>query len=82
MLPFGQESLPVELPQLRVTEPDRRHIRPGAAGVGCSVQADYTVFANVALRAFDTEFMQTLEIVRIDGQNGCAFFSLLEKSTE
>lgn len=57
MLPFGQKSLPVELSQLRVAEPHRGYIRSRTACVGCGFQTDYTVFADIAFRAFDAEFV-------------------------
>jgi hypothetical protein len=82
MLPFCEQTLPEERTELGVAQPYSRQIRCGAAGTSGHFDADDSIFAAIAPGSLDAQFVESLEIVLIDGRYGAAFFCRLDECPE
>jgi len=82
VLPFCQESLPIKKAQLSVTQPDCGQVRTRTAGASGHLNTNHAVFSTIALGAFDTQLVESLEVVLIDRWYGGAFFGRLKEFAE
>jgi hypothetical protein len=82
VLPFCEQALPVERAELGMTQPNGRQVRCRTAGPRGHVETDYSIFAAIALGSFHAQFVESLQIMLIDGRNGGAFFCCLDKCPE
>jgi hypothetical protein len=82
VLPLCEQALPEKRTELGVAQPYGRQVRGGAAGTGGHLDADDSIFAAIALGSLDAQFVESLEIVLIDGRYGAALFGRLDECPE
>jgi len=82
MLPVRKQALSVKRSQLRVAQPDRWHVRRGTADTSSHINADYSVLAAIALRSFNTQFVESFQIMLVDWRYGGSVFCGLNERTE
>ena len=82
VLPLGENAFPVQLSELRVTQPHCREVYARAADASHQFDADDSVFADVAFRAFHAQFMERFQIVLVDCRDDSALFGCLNKCAE
>jgi hypothetical protein len=82
VLPFCEQALAEERAELGMAQPNGRQVCSRSAGTGGHVKTDHSILAAIALGPIHAQFVESLQIVLVDGRNGRALFCFLDKCPE